>query len=73
MLTTINRDDLLLGGPGLDGYAYQAAIYCVDCGRAIIEELDLSTLDDLTVQGIRVITESHTVAFHMRRDRWLRR
>jgi len=41
-----------LGGPGLDGYAYQADVYCVDCGRAIIEEIAsaivprLRSLDD---------------------------
>lgn len=31
--------DALLGGPGLDGYAYCADVYCVDCGHAIIEEV----------------------------------
>jgi hypothetical protein len=25
------------GGPGLDGYAYNADIYCVPCGQALIE------------------------------------
>ena len=29
-----------MGGPGLDGYAYQADVYCVDCGRAILELMD---------------------------------
>ena len=27
--------DALLGGPGLDGYAYQADVYCVPCGQDI--------------------------------------
>ena len=31
--------DCLLGGPGLDGYAYKADTYCVDCGQEIIREL----------------------------------
>ena len=31
--------ELLLGGPGHDGYAYNADVYCVDCGQAIIREL----------------------------------
>ena len=31
--------DFLLGGPGHDGYAYQADVYCVDCGQDIIETL----------------------------------
>lgn len=30
---------LLLGGPGHDGYAFNADVYCVDCGKAIIREL----------------------------------
>lgn len=40
--------DALLGGPGLDGYAYQAAIYCVDCGRSIIRKVfkDYPEVDD---------------------------
>jgi hypothetical protein len=28
--------DALMGGPGLDGYAYNADVYCVPCGRDII-------------------------------------
>ena len=28
-----------LGGPGHDGYAYRADVYCVDCGRAIVERI----------------------------------
>lgn len=32
----MNKIDMLLGGPGLDGYAYQAEVYCVACGQAII-------------------------------------
>lgn len=31
--------DCLLGGPGHDGYAYNAAVYCVECGADIIREL----------------------------------
>ena len=30
-----NLKDALMGGPGLDGYAYRADVYCVDCGRDI--------------------------------------
>jgi ribosomal protein S27E len=32
-------ETVLLGGPGLDGYASTAAVYCVDCGEAIIYEV----------------------------------
>ena len=31
--------DALSGGPGLDGYAYQADVHCVSCARAIIAEI----------------------------------
>ena len=33
----MKKRDMLLGGPGLDGYAYRADAYCVSCGQAIIE------------------------------------
>lgn len=35
----MTKSDMLLGGPGLDGYAYQADVYCVPCGRAMIARL----------------------------------
>jgi len=28
-----------LGGPGLDGYAYNADTYCIECGKQIIVDL----------------------------------
>jgi hypothetical protein len=31
-----------LGGPGLDGYAYCADVYCTDCGESIINDLATS-------------------------------
>jgi hypothetical protein len=34
-----NLKDALMGGPGLTGYAYQAATYCIECGRDMINEL----------------------------------
>ena len=44
-----NRERLLrestMGGPGLDGYAYQATIYCVECGRAICRRIVASYPD----------------------------
>jgi hypothetical protein len=30
--------ELLLGGPGHDGYIYNADVYCVDCGQDIIRD-----------------------------------
>lgn len=32
-------DELLLGGPGLKGYAFQGDMLCIDCGRWTIREL----------------------------------
>ena len=43
------KRDATLGGPGLDGYAYQADVYCVECSHDIIEGLDWPC-DELTFQ-----------------------
>lgn len=32
-------EDALMSGPGHDGYIYQGDVYCIDCGKAIIEEV----------------------------------
>ena len=34
---TLSLREALLGGPGLDGYAYSADTYCVSCGQAATE------------------------------------
>lgn len=45
-----------LGGPGLDGYAYQADVYCIACGKAIVRDIaatvapTLSGTDDVLFQ-----------------------
>jgi hypothetical protein len=36
---TYTLRDALLGGPGLDGYAFNADTYCVPCGQAIAREV----------------------------------
>jgi len=36
--TAVTKSELLLGGPGLDGYVYQGEIYCPDCGSEIIAQ-----------------------------------
>ena len=36
---TYTKRDMLKGGPGLDGYAYCADVYCPACAHAIIEAL----------------------------------
>lgn len=35
---TTELEQHLLGGPGLDGYTYNADTYCIDCGKDIIRE-----------------------------------
>jgi hypothetical protein len=42
--------EFLLGGPGHDGYAFRAALYCVDCGQIIIRELYADNYPALLVQ-----------------------
>ena len=50
--------ELAKGGPGHDGYAFDADVFCVDCGRAILHnqcmsgELDayLDTPDDIMLR-----------------------
>jgi len=32
---TYGLRDALAGGPGLDGYSYNADVYCVPCGRGL--------------------------------------
>lgn len=39
----LTKRDLKLGGPGLDGYAYNVAMYCIDCGHDIIDKLPQKT------------------------------
>lgn len=43
-------EELLLGGPGLDGYAYNADVYCVECGRNIIRRCYPLVKDDEDAQ-----------------------
>ncbi len=35
----VTLKNMLASVPGLDGYAYQADVWCVDCGQRIIREL----------------------------------
>jgi hypothetical protein len=42
----MTRDELLARGPGHDGYAYCADVYCVDCGQDIIAGLP-DEIDDV--------------------------
>lgn len=37
--------DATMGGPGHDGYAFQADVYCKECGRKICREIVASYPD----------------------------
>lgn len=43
----LTKEDLKKGGPGLDGYAYQADVYCVSCAEVMIDALPKSEFTDL--------------------------
>jgi len=38
--------DMLLGGSGLDGYAFNADTYCIACGQEIIVSLNLIAIPE---------------------------
>lgn len=31
-----SKYDLLIGGPGLDGYTFEGAVYCADCAQVMV-------------------------------------
>jgi hypothetical protein len=41
--TMLSTEELIalavIGGPGLDGYAFKAAVYCPDCGDDIVRDV----------------------------------
>jgi ribosomal protein S27E len=39
MAETYTLKDALMGGPGLDGYAYQADVYCAACGEKVARKI----------------------------------
>lgn len=51
--------DALMGGPGHDGYAYQAAIYCVPCGRDIARKVfeGAPIVDDMTFNDSEAVPQ----------------
>lgn len=40
----MTKREAIMGGPGLSGYAYQADTWCVGCGRAIIQAINLKSI-----------------------------
>jgi hypothetical protein len=51
-------DDFLKGGPGHDGYAYNADVYCVDCGQDIIRDLYESDYSALATEDGEFISDT---------------
>jgi len=51
----------LKGGPGLDGYAYNADVYCVDCGEEITREIAAKVAPTLTGTDDPLFSDSETV------------
>lgn len=50
-----------LGGPGLDGYAYNADVYCVGCGETIYREIADEVAPKLTGVEDPLFSDSETV------------
>lgn len=49
-----------LGGPGLDGYAYRAAVYCDNCGEAIVREIAATVAPQLSDTSDPLFSDSET-------------
>jgi ribosomal protein S27E len=50
-----------MGGPGLDGYAYHASVYCVDCGREIVEDIAADVAPKLSGTDDPLFSDSETL------------
>jgi len=53
----VNKREMLLGGPGLDGYAYQADTYCIEHGQAIIRALPRERYDELDANDSETVPQ----------------
>ena len=53
--------ETMLGGPGLDSYAFQAALYCRGCARDIVRKvagkLKLTSTDDCLFQDSETLPQ----------------
>lgn len=39
MTDTLTLHEALMGGPGLDGYVFEADVYCVECGQQLVRDV----------------------------------
>lgn len=65
----MNKRDMLLGGPGLDGYTFNADVYCIECGRALIQALPREQYDDVDARDSEQVPQpiffgEHEIAQH---------
>lgn len=51
----MNKREMLLGGPGLDGYAFCADVYCVSCGQDFIRHLPKAEYTDLEAGDSEIV------------------
>lgn len=51
----------LLGGPGLDGYAYKADVYCMICTQTIVEKISKEIAPKLTDTDDPLFSDSEVV------------
>lgn len=52
--------ECLAGGPGLDGYAYQADVYCMICTQTIVEAIASEIAPKLTGTNDPLFSDSDT-------------
>lgn len=53
-------EETLKGGPGLDGYAYNAAAYCPKCAEKIIREIARAVSPKLSGTDDPLFSDSET-------------
>jgi hypothetical protein len=51
----MTKDDMKLGGPGLDGYIYNADVLCTACAHAVIDALPRERYTDLEAGDSEVV------------------
>ena len=51
------KAEMLLGGPGLNGYAFRADTYCVDCGQELIRIREQDEWCDLDASDSEVVPQ----------------
>ena len=67
----MTKRDMLLGGPGLDGYAFQADVYCVPCGQQLAQYERLAEAYRLAAAAVGLAAhEVQAITWVAWRDSW---